>query len=150
MQKYIDICFQSHSKMPFLGIEMMQCKCFFWHQTGKCLLENLWSEKSFWLCCRSILFLMSSELRFKKWVRFTEKNCIVKWMIFFASFCWLWLYARKSEIKENPGNVTGTCEQRQSCTPKIIFLKKEFQIPDFESFIFWSKFLFLGNCFWIF
>ena len=23
------------------GQEMEQCKCFFWHQTGKCLLENL-------------------------------------------------------------------------------------------------------------
>ena len=33
---------------------------------------------------------MSSELRFVKWVRFFERNCIVKWVIFFASFCWLW------------------------------------------------------------
>ena len=33
---------------------------------------------------------MSNELRFIKWVRFFERNCIVKWVIFFGSFCWLW------------------------------------------------------------
>ena len=31
-----------------------------------------------------------------------------------------------------------------SCTPGIIFSKKGLQIGDFESFIFWSKFRFLG------
>ena len=31
--------------------------------------------------------------------------------------------------------------------PKQYFQKKEFQISDFESFIFWSKFRFLGDCF---
>ena len=35
----------------------------------------------FWLCCQSMLFSMSSELRFIKWVRFYELNCIVKWVI---------------------------------------------------------------------
>ena len=33
---------------------------------------------------------MSSESRFVKWVMFFERNCIMKWAIFFASFCWLW------------------------------------------------------------
>ena len=33
---------------------------------------------------------MSNELRSVKWVRFFERNCVVKWVIFFASFCWLW------------------------------------------------------------
>ena len=31
--------------------EMMQCKCYFLHQTETCLLENLWNQKVFWLCC---------------------------------------------------------------------------------------------------
>ena len=31
--------------------EMMQCKCYFLHQTETCLLENLWNQKGFWLCC---------------------------------------------------------------------------------------------------
>ena len=39
---------------------------------------------------RKHIFSTSSELRFVKWVRFFEGNCIVKWAIFFASFCWLW------------------------------------------------------------
>ena len=70
--------------------EMLQCKCFFWHQTERCLLENLESQKGFWLCCGSISFSMSSELRFRRSVRLFERNCIVKWVIFFASFCWFW------------------------------------------------------------
>ena len=60
--------------------------------TEKCLPENLLREKGFWLFFGSILFSMSSELRFVKWVRFFEQICIVKWVIFFASFCWLWDY----------------------------------------------------------
>ena len=55
--------------------EMVQCRCFLWHQAETCLL---------------ILFSISSEPRFVKWVMFFERNCIVKWAIFFASFCWLW------------------------------------------------------------
>ena len=33
------------------------------------------------------------------------------------------------------------------CTPETVFWKKELQIWDFELFIFWSKFRFLGDCF---
>ena len=33
---------------------------------------------------------LSSELRFVKWVTLFERNCIVKCVIFFANFCWLW------------------------------------------------------------
>ena len=46
----------------------------------------------------------------------------------FASFCWLWDF-----LVEN--------------MPEIAFSKKYFQVGDFESFIFWSKFRFLGDCF---
>ena len=63
---------------------------FFWHQTEKCWPENLSSEKGLWLRCESILFSVSSELRFLRWVRFFERNCVVKRVIFLASFCWLW------------------------------------------------------------
>ena len=52
------------------------------HQT--CLQGNLWSEKGFWHFFGSILFSMWSELRFVKWVRFFEQNCIVKWVISFS------------------------------------------------------------------
>ena len=37
--------------------------------------------------CGSILFSMSSESNFVKWVRLFERNCIVKWVIFLAGFC---------------------------------------------------------------
>ena len=60
--------------------EMVQWKCFFWHQL----------ESRFWLCCRSIFFIKLSGLRFIKWVVFFEWNLIVKWVSFFASFCRQW------------------------------------------------------------
>ena len=44
----------------------------------------------FWLCCTSMFFIMLRELFFVKWVKLFERNFIVKWVIFFASFCWLW------------------------------------------------------------
>ena len=56
--------------------EMVLCKCFFWHQPETC----------FWLCCGSIFYIMLSELRFVKWLRFFERNCIVKWVIFLLVF----------------------------------------------------------------
>ena len=66
--------------------EMVQCKCFFWSQTETCLLEILHSQKSFWLSCGSILFSISIELRFLKWMRFSERTCVVKWVTSFAIF----------------------------------------------------------------
>ena len=67
---------------------MVQCKCYFWHQTEPCSLEILENHKGFWLRWNSILFSMSSELKFVKWVMIFKRNCVVKWMIFSASFCW--------------------------------------------------------------
>ena len=68
--------------------EMGQCKCFFWHQTESCLVEHL--ERFLAVLWESILFSMSVKFKFIKWVRFFEPNCIVNWLIFFTSFCWLW------------------------------------------------------------
>ena len=67
--------------------EMVQCKCFFWHQAEYVCWKICW--KGFWMCCGSILFSISSEFRFIKWVSFFKQNWIVKWVIFFANFCWL-------------------------------------------------------------
>ena len=67
---------------------MVQCKCYFWHQTEPCSLEILENHKGFWLRWNSILFSMSSELKFVKWVMIFKRNCVVKWVIFSASFCW--------------------------------------------------------------
>ena len=94
-------------------LKMVQCKCFYWHQP----------KTYFWLCCGSIFFIMMSELRFVNRMRFFERNCIVKWVIFFASYCWLWKF-----LLEN----------------LKYFLLEKLQISGFKSFVFWSKFRFLG------
>ena len=39
---------------------------------------------------------MSSKLRFIRWVRFFKRNCIIKWVIFFGCFCWLWDFLLKN------------------------------------------------------
>ena len=90
IQKYADFYFQSTSECSSWSLRNGAVQIFF--LTEKCLPENLLREKGFWLFFGSILFSMSSELRFVKWVRFFEQICIVKWVIFFASFCWLWDY----------------------------------------------------------
>ena len=69
------------------------------------------------LSCGSIFFTITSDSRFIKSVRFFKQIYILKWVIFFASFCWLW-----DSLLENPK------------------LKEKLQLWDFESFIFWFKF----------
>ena len=90
-------------------------------------------------CSTNVFFLTATRImfvgKFIKWVRLCcgsiflecgvswgfERNCIVKWVIFSVSFCWLWDF-----LLEN------------------LKLKDKLQIWGFESFIFWSKFRFLG------
>ena len=49
---------------------------------------------------------MSSELRFVKWARFFERSCILKWVTFFASFCWLWDFLLENQkIRKNSDDV---------------------------------------------
>ena len=50
------------------------------------------NEKAFWLCFGIMLFSISKELRFVKWVRFFVRNCMVKCVIFLAGFYWLWAF----------------------------------------------------------
>ena len=131
---------------------MMQCKCFFWHQTEKCWLENLSSEKGFWLRSESILFSVSSELRFLKRGRFFERNSIVNWVIVLASFCWIWGFLLEDQKnKKNSDNIHWNLwtniKKLYSLNRNNNFKKKEFQIWGFESFTFWSKFSSLGDCF---
>ena len=121
----------------------MQCKYFFWHQKETCLLENLQIQKGFWLCCASILFSMPSELKFIKWLRFFWEICTVKWVIFFSSFCWL-LENLKLETNSYDVHWNVWTNIKKLHARKYIF-KKEFQIWNFESSIFWSNFRFLGT-----
>ena len=71
---------------------------------------------------REYISFMFSELKFVKWVRFFERNGIIKWVIFFASFCYLWDFL-----------------------PKNLKLIGKMQIFGFESFIFWFKFHCFGT-----
>ena len=66
-------------------------ECIFW-ASEICLLENWQIHKGFLLCCGGILFSMSSELRFVKWLSIFERLCIVKWVIFVTSVCWFWYF----------------------------------------------------------
>ena len=71
------MCFPNDSTMHYFGrLEIAQCKCFFWDQP----------EIYFWLICGGVFFIMLSELRLVKWVRFFEWNWIVKGVIFLKVF----------------------------------------------------------------
>ena len=65
--------------------EMGQCKCFFWHQIETCLLENLKSQKDFWLYCGSILFLISSLIHKMNEAFWAKVHCKISYL--FSSFC---------------------------------------------------------------
>ena len=96
IQKYTDIWFQRAWRMQFLGVKK-------WYSA------NVFSDieqkyvcwKGFWLCCKSILFSTSSELRFVKWVRFFEENYCKMSNLFRYFLLALRLSARKSDIKKN-------------------------------------------------
>ena len=139
-------------KNAVLGLQkIVLCECFFRHQTETCLFEKLLSQKGLGLSCRTMLLSTSSELRFIKLVRYFKQNCISKrvifWLVFvgFETFCEkIWNWKKKKTLMIS----TGTCGRKwKSCIPEIIFSKKQFQIWDFESSIFWCKFRFLGDCF---
>ena len=104
---------------------MVQCKCFFWRQAEYVCWKICW--KGFWMCCGSILFSISSEFRFIKWVSFFKQNCIVKWVIFFANFCWLcdFLLKNLKSKKKNSDDVhwNAWTNIKKSCARRSIFKK---------------------------
>ena len=105
IQKYTDICIQSASRIQVLGVKKWCSANIFYDTKQKYVCWKICkvrSEKGFWLCCMSILFSVSSELRLVKWVRFSEPNCIVKWVIFslvfvgFAIHVWNNIFQKKN------------------------------------------------------
>ena len=60
-----------------------------------------------------------------KWMRFFGRNCIVKWVIFFAIFCWLWGFLLVN----------------------MTIIIDKLQIWGFESSVFWSKIRFFRTVF---
>ena len=96
------------------------------------------------MCYGSILFSMSSGFKLVKWVRFFERNCIVKSVIFFTSFCWLWDFEK---LKKTLMISTGTCGRMQTiCMPEIIFSKKKKSKCEILNHLYFCpNFLFLGT-----
>ena len=82
IQKHTNICFAS--RMQFLGFKKW-CSFF---------LDTKHKHVS-WKNCK--LRKVQCELRFVKWVRFFEQNCIMKWVIFLA----LRLSTRRPEINDD-------------------------------------------------
>ena len=72
-------------------------------------------------------------------MRFFERSYIVKWVIFFASFCWLWDFLLENQkLTKNSGNVHwNVWTNIKSCIleTKIIFPKKKKRIPNMR---FWN------------
>ena len=117
IQEYIDSCFQLLRECSVWKSRNAAVQMFFLRSTGNMYTRNFVEWVRFLAVCSSIFFTIMSELRFVKWARFFEQNCLVKWMIFFATFCWLWEFL--------PGNLK---------------FKDKLQIWDFASFFLWSKF----------
>ena len=83
------------------------------------------SQKWFSLCCGSILFSASSELRFVKWVSLLEKNYIVKMSDIYRQFLLAFrVSVRKSDIKNNADDVNWNTHKKVVC-PRYSFQKKK-------------------------
>ena len=100
-------------------------------------------RKVFGCVAGAYYFLMSSELRFIKWVSFFEQNCHVKWVIFFCHFLLtLRLFARKSEIKKPWYWLEHVDEYKKVVCPKYLQKKNSrYEILNHlhfgSNFVFW-------------
>ena len=116
IQKYTEYLLSKY--LQFLGVTKWCCANVF---------SDTEQKHVFWLYYESILFSMSSESRSVIWVMFFEWNCIVRWAIFFPSFCWLWDFLLQNlKWKRNSKDVrwyiwANTNNMRM---PEIIFSKK--------------------------
>ena len=77
------------SKVVIGRLEKVQCKWCFSDTNQKHVRWKIYKVRCLTVL-QDFIFIMLNELRSLKWVRFFERNCISKWVIFFASFCWLW------------------------------------------------------------
>ena len=94
---------------------------------SSCAFRNGVVQVLFLTTTRSIFvekLLMLKEVRVAEWLKFFQENYVLKWVIFSASFCWLWDFLLPN-----------------------LKLKDKFQIWRFESFIYWFRFLFYWGCF---
>ena len=148
IQRYTDISLQSASRMQFLGIKKWCSANVFSDIKQRKFAGKLvkWEE---------YLALLREHIIFSvKWVEvrkvsegfWAKLHC--KWVIFSASFRWLWDFLLENlKLKKNSDNVHWNVwtNIKELYAQNNIFKKR---IPNmrFESFIFWSKFRFLGDC----
>ena len=72
---------------------MLLCQSFFFDTNQKHVCGKIYKVIKVFGCVAEVSFLQwLADLRFVKWVGFFERSCIVKLVIFFASFCWLWAF----------------------------------------------------------
>ena len=88
-------------EFPKILIKMENFKTRYEAQTASRLKESIYPLSHppsqpdkillrFWNAHTSLEKMYIYIYIFVKWVRLFEWNCIVKWVIFFISFCWLW------------------------------------------------------------
>ena len=123
IQEYTDILLSKCFENAILGcLEILLCQSFFFDTNQKHVCGKIYKVIKVFGCVAEVSFLQwLADSRFVKWVRFFERSCVVKLVIFFARFCWL-----RAFLLEN------------------LKLRQILQIWDFESFIFWSKFRLFG------
>ena len=86
---------------------------------------------------------MSSELRFVKWV-FFEWNCIVKFVIFIAIFCWLWDFLLENlKLKRNSEDVRGNVWTNI----KKLYSQKKNSKYDILNHLYFDPNFYFGDCF---
>ena len=103
IQKYTDICFQSISKMEFLGLKKWCSANVFSDNKQKHVSWKIFKVRKVFGCiARTYHFQCQVSRGSYKWVMFSERNCVVKWAIFFPSFCWLWDFLLENlKLKRN-------------------------------------------------
>ena len=81
------------------------CTEIYRHLLSKCSKNAVLARPEI-VQCKCFFLIPHRNMFAGKFVSFFERNRIVTWVIFFASFCWLWdFFAGKSEIKKNSDDV---------------------------------------------
>ena len=119
--------------------EMVQCKFF-----SDPKQKHVWWKRLNLAVLREYIIFNVKWVEVRKMSEVFERNCIVKWVIFFASFCWLWDFLLENLILKKLWCPLEHLNEYKSM-PEI-----RIQARDFVSFIFWFKCRYFGDCFRVF
>ena len=84
--KYTDICFQITLRIQLWSVKKWCSANIFCDTKQKHVCWKICKDRKVFGCFVGKYYLSSSELRFIKWVRFSERNCNVKCVIFLLVF----------------------------------------------------------------